>query len=131
MANEQNLIPLNERSQRERKEISHKGAIASNNAKREKRLLKQQFEMLMELGLNEDGLKQKIMSLGITENETTIQMGLCVSMVQQALNGDIKAFEIIRDILGENPKNNVETKELNTIIFVNDIQDLSLENSNS
>ena len=36
MANEQNLIPLNERTQRERKEIASKGAKATNKKRAER-----------------------------------------------------------------------------------------------
>ena len=39
MANEQNLKPLNKRSQRERKEIARMGAIASNEAQANKKVL--------------------------------------------------------------------------------------------
>lgn len=131
MANEQNLIPLNKRSQRERKEITTKGANASNKVQKEKRLLKQQFEMLMSLEIMDDKLKEQLLCLGIPQNETTLQMALCVAITKQALQGNIKAFELIRDILGQTPSAVIENEEKETIIFINDIKDLPLENGNS
>lgn len=129
MANEQNLIPLNKRSQRERKEITTKGANASNKIQKEKKLLKQQFEMLMSLEIMDDKLKEQLVVLGIPENETTLQMALCVAITKQALGGNIKAFEIIQNALGQNPSNTTENEEKTTIIFINDIEDLSLKNN--
>ncbi|MGN1299341.1 MAG: hypothetical protein ACI4UE_05110 [Candidatus Scatovivens sp.] len=131
MANEQNLIPLNKRSQRERKEITTKGANASNKVQKEKKLLKQQFEMLMSLEIMDDKLKEQLLCLGIPQNETTLQMALCVAITKQALQGNIKAFELIRDTLGQNPSDVIENEEKATIIFINDIKDLPLENGNS
>lgn len=124
MANEQNLIPLNKRSQRERKEITTKGANASNKVQKEKRLLKQQFEMLMSLEIMDDNLKEQLLCLGIPKNETTLQMALCVAITKQALQGNIKAFEIIQNTLGQNPSAVIENEEKATIIFINDIEDL-------
>ena len=43
MANEQNLIPLNKRTQRERKEIARKGAEATNKIKAERKTLKEEL----------------------------------------------------------------------------------------
>lgn len=129
MANEKNLIPLNKRSQRERKEIATKGANASNKIQKEKRLLKQQFEMLMSLEVIDEKLKNQLLKLGIPQNETTLQMALCVAITQQALQGNIKAFEIIQNTLGQNPSNTTENEEKATIIFINDIEDISLKNN--
>lgn len=123
MANEQNLIPLNKRSQRERKEITTKGANASNKVQREKRLIKQQFEMLMSLEIEDNKLKEQLLCLGIPENEITMQMALCVSVMQQAIQGNLKAFEIIQNTLGQNP-NNEEEKPKDMIVFINDIEEL-------
>lgn len=131
MANEQNLIPLNKRSQRERKEITTKGANASNKVQKEKKLLKQQFEMLMSLEIMDNKLKEQLLCLGIPQNETTLQMALCVAITKQALQGNIKAFELIRDTLGQTPSAVIENEEKETIIFINDIKDLPLENGNS
>ena len=124
MANEQNLIPLNQRSQRERKEIAIKGANASNKIQKEKKRVKQQFELLMSLDLQENELKEQIKSLGIPEEEINVQMALCVAMTQQALQGNIKAFELIRDTIGQNPINELENEKREMIIFIDDLQDI-------
>lgn len=58
----------------------------------------------MLLDLYEGNLKEKMRKLGIEENELTIQNAMCVSLVQQSLNGSIRAFSVIRDTLRTRPK---------------------------
>ena len=58
----------------------------------------------MLLDLNECKLKENMRKLGIEENELSIQNAMCVSLVQQALNGSIRAFKTIRRIYATRPK---------------------------
>ncbi len=88
MANEQNLINLKDRTQRERKEIARKGAIASNKAQAERKTLKQELLLL----LSQDNTQEKI----------------SLSLIAQAMEGNVKAFETIRDTVGEKPKENID-----------------------
>lgn len=130
MANEQNLKPL---STSKAREIGKKGGINSGISRRKKKKIKEQFEMLMSLDLQDDTLKEQITSLGIPVEEITLQMALCVTIMQQALQGNIRAFELIQNTLGQNPINEIENEERQPIIFINDIKelkDLDLENNN-
>lgn len=87
MANEQNLIPFNKRTPRERRELARKGAEASNKKQAERRKLREELAILLE---NED-MQQKI----------------CTALIQQARRGNVKAFEVIRDTVGERPSDNL------------------------
>ena len=51
---------------------------------------------------------------------------MCVSLVQQALNGSIRAFQVIRDQLNQNPKEDV-IEPLQNIYFINDISKIKKE----
>ena len=85
----------------------------------------------MSLDLQENELKEQIKSLGIPEEEINVQMALCVAMTQQALQGNIKAFELIRDTIGQNPINELENEKREMIIFIDDLQDIEeIENNN-
>ena len=89
MANEKNLVSLQKRSQRERKEIARKGAAASNAKQKARRTLREEL-----LALLANGDTQNRMSL---------------ALIEKAMNGDTKAFEVIRDSIGEKPKEQIET----------------------
>ena len=92
MANEQNLIPNSERSPNEVRENARKGGIASGEARRRKKTLKEELIALLELE-KEGKSNQERMSLALLE---------------KAQRGNTKAFEIIRDTIGERPKEELE-----------------------
>lgn len=102
MANEQNLVNLRNRSQRERKEIARKGAIASNKKQKERKTFKE--DLLLALSTIKDG--KTIQELGLE------------SVVAKYLSGDLKAFEIVRDTIGEKPTDKQEVKIVETDWFV-------------
>lgn len=81
MANESNLKPV--RSKEEAREKGRKGGIASGKARRERKTLKEELLALLEAG--------------------DTQKNISLAMIQQALDGNTKAFEVIRDTVGEKP----------------------------
>lgn len=121
MANEQNLIPQSKRTKTEQREIARLGEKKSGASRRKKKYMKEQLETLMLLNLNEGKLKDNMRKLGIKEDELTIQNGILCSLVQQALHGSIRAFQVIRDQLGQNPKDGEAKEHIENIIFINDI----------
>lgn len=90
MATTENLIPFNERTEDERRELARKAGIASGEARREKKLLKELLEM---------ALSQPSEIVDGEDNYTAITAAL----VQKAIQGDTKAYEVIRDTLGQKP----------------------------
>lgn len=93
MANEQNLIPFTERSQRDIKRITSMGGKACAEAKRRRKTLKEELLILLDL-IDEEGK---------SNNEK-----ISLSMIKQALEGNVKAYEVIRDTIGEKPIDKVE-----------------------
>lgn len=97
MANEQNLIPVTKRTPREQKEISSKGGKASAKAKQERKTLKQELLLLLE--------------------EEDTQKKISLSLLEQAKQGNVKAYETIRDTIGEKPKEQLEiSKPINETV---------------
>lgn len=90
-----NLITQDKRTPEERREIARKGAEASNKAQRERKTLKEELLLLL--------------SQGDTQEEMSL------SLIQQALNGNVKAFETIRDTIGEKPVEKVENEVVSKI----------------
>lgn len=102
MANEQNLKPFtSEQSREEAKKNGRKGGIASGESKRRKKLMREAFVELLEREYeSQDGT-----SLDGTS-------ALALKVFRQAMKGDLKAFEIIRDTTGQKPIERVETVEI-------------------
>lgn len=90
MATTENLIPFNERTEEERRELARKAGIASGEARREKKMLKELLEL---------ALSQPSEIVDGEDNYTAITAAL----VNKAIQGDTKAYEVIRDTLGQKP----------------------------
>lgn len=88
MANEQNLKSLKERTTSEQREIARKGGKASAKKRKEQKTLKEELLLLLA-----EGDTQKKISL---------------ALIQKALQGDVKAFEVIRDSTGQKCVDKVE-----------------------
>ena len=109
MANEKNLKPpFNKLTAREHREIAKKGGKASVEARREKKALREELILLL--------------------STSNTQENICVALIKEALNGSVKAFETIRDTIGEKPKDQVEIKEVDTSWYLdNPFEDMTTE----
>lgn len=93
MPNKKNLKPNSERTPRERKELAQKAGKKSGEARRARKTLKEELLILLSTG--------------------NMQKKLSLAILQQALEGNVKAYIAIRDTLGENPTLKQEIKSLN------------------
>jgi hypothetical protein len=64
-------------------EIARKGAMASAKAKRERKTLREELLLLL--------------------NEGNTQKNITLALIDKATKGDTKAFEVLRDTIGEKP----------------------------
>ena len=87
MANEKNLKPQNTRTKSERRRIAALGGKKSGEARREKKKLREILEMLLER----------------PEGDCTTAEAISVALINKALSGDVKAYETVRDTIGEKP----------------------------
>lgn len=115
MAKEQNLRPSEYKlSQDEAK----KGGIASGEARRKKKTLRELVELFGELGVNPD-TRKLMKQLGIPEDLMTRKMQPVVALFNKANKGDVSAFNAIRDIIGEKPVDETKlTGALDTCIQI-------------
>lgn len=88
MANKQNLIPNSQRTPSELREMTRKAGIKSGEARRARKTLKETLLMMLEEGNTQDNIT--------------------LALLQKALNGDTKAYEVIRDTVGEKPTDKIE-----------------------
>lgn len=110
--NEQNLIPFNERTEDERRELAVKAGKASGAARRKKKTMKATAKMLFDLPITSKELKQKLALLGVSTDDATYQTAVLVAMLNQAMKGNIKAAAFCRELLGEDPSLQLRRDEL-------------------
>ncbi len=94
--NEENLIPMNERSESEVRELGRKGGIKSGEARREKKLFKEAIEK--KLGQSLDSMID--------------------AMITQAQTGNVQAITFLRDTIGEKPTDKIEA-DVNNDVTIN------------
>lgn len=83
--------PFNERTAEELRQITSKGGKNSGEARREKRALRDTLQELLSLDYDVDGTR-------MDGSEAT-----SIALIKQALKGNVKAYEVIRDTIGEKP----------------------------
>lgn len=84
------------RTPEQRKAIAKKAGIASGKARQQRKQLREELEIL----------------LAITDsNKKTVQEKICFALIKKASEGDTKAFEIIRDTIGQKPIERIEKTE--------------------
>ena len=89
MANEQNLKPVS--SKKEARERGRKGGLASVEARRKRKSLKEELLLMLE--------------------DEEVQKSVAVALIQEAQNGNVKAFGMLRDTIGEAPVEKVQTTQ--------------------
>ena len=117
MANEQNLIPFNKRTENEQREYARKGGQKSGEVRRQRKAMKEQMEMLLSLPFKQEKQLKFMKSLGIEEEEIDNQMALMVAMYAKALKGDVQAFNSIREVTQDDKHINKEDR----IEIINDL----------
>lgn len=112
---DENLIPMNERTKDEQREIASKGGKASSAARRRKRTMREAAQLILQApaGAEQAAFLQKY---GIPERDCTNLMLIMAKAVQLAADGNLKATEFIRDTLGENPQYKIYEKKLEYLI---------------
>lgn len=98
------------------KEEMSKGGIASAKAKKERKLIKDNIELLLSLPIKSKKTKEQLAELGIDDTEMNNQMALVIAMYQKALKGDVSAFNTLRDTIGQKPVEVQEVREVPKII---------------
>lgn len=99
MAGMDNLKPI--KSVDEARELGRKGGKASGEARRKKKAMREQMEMLLSLPFADEEAKEKMKELGIPVDDIDNQMALMIATYQQALKGDTSAINIVREVVGE------------------------------
>lgn len=101
MPNEKNLIPMDQRSKSEARELGRNGGIASGVSRRRKRSLKEAADLYLSLPVSDRKMWNKIARRGVDPDDIDNQMAMIIGLTMAATAGDAKAAKVIVDLLGE------------------------------
>ena len=114
--NEENLIGkgFDSRTTEEQREIARKGGKASGEARRRKRDLRLALEVLLE-----KDFKDK------TGKTVTGTEAITAKLFEQAMKGNVKAFETIRSTVGQDPVQKVMVADVDQDV-IDEVENLVL-----
>ncbi len=106
MAGEENLIPMNQRTEEEQREIARKGGIASGKARQEKKRMRETIDTILKMVLNpgKGANIEEIQAFAELKGKNlTVEQAMIVQQIQKALKGDLQALTFLRDTSGQKP----------------------------
>lgn len=112
MANNQNLVRGDEAHKLTAEEAS-KGGKASGAARREKRDFRKALEMLLEKEFTDKN-----------GNTLTGVEAISAKLFEQAMKGNIRAFETLRDTVGQKPIEKVEVAQIDREQSLQELKEL-------
>lgn len=92
MSNNENLKPFTKENA---KQYGKKGGIKSGKVRAERKSIKEQLSILLELPITNKEKIQELSEIGFSESEMNNQLYLTYSLFEKALLGDIKATTLI------------------------------------
>lgn len=100
-------------------ENGRKAGVASGASRRRKRAMRQAAAVLLntQIPMNERGpfmgtVKTLLKTFGYTPDDATYQDALLAGIMLEAMKGDVRAAEFIRDTAGESPALDIRKAEL-------------------
>ena len=129
--NDENLRPFtSDQSREEAVKNGRKGGKASGKARRERRRFEETLRIMLTLptkqGKVTDAAKLKTLSKDELEAATlTVQDRIVVRLINEAMKGNTKAYEAIRDQMGEKPTDRQEVTVSGSVAVDLDTADIN------
>ena len=106
MANEQNLIPFDERTESEQRAIRSEGGKASGAARRRKKSLREAADLYLSLPIRDKRKLNAMLRGGIDPEDADNQMAIIVGLAKRAMTGDSKSAKVLFKLLDEGSTDN-------------------------
>ena len=113
--NDENLISLADRPQRERKEIATMGAIASNKVQKEKRMMREVVQEVMKTEMGPELIEQLKEKYPFLKKGMTFQTAMAVGQAVSGIGGNSKAFELLTELNDTERGNVVDETEVDPL----------------
>ena len=102
MASRDNLIPMNQRTEEEQRQLASLGGKKSGEARRAKRDMRESMRRILDMDITETQLKN-LQSVGIDGSGWHMADLVNMVAVQMAIKGNVSAMAFVRDTAGYSP----------------------------
>lgn len=103
MANEQNLIKNEDLTPEQRRRNASKAGKASAKKRQQNKTFKEIISNFLDGQVSDERLKQQMIDFGFADKEVSNKSCAVFALWKEAIKGNTKAFELLRDTIGEKP----------------------------
>lgn len=97
--NNENLIPFNQRTESEQREIARQGGIKSGEVRREQKTYREMAKAMLSATITDENILNELKAYGISE--TDVKAYTLLGMIKASGNGSHNAFDRLMILLGE------------------------------
>lgn len=103
MANSQNLIKNEDLTPSQRRKNASKAGKASAKKRKQNKTFKEIINKFLDGQVSDERLKQQMIEFGFADKEVSNKSCAVFALWKEAIKGNTKAFELMRDTIGEKP----------------------------
>lgn len=107
MANLQNLIKNEDLTPSQRRKNASKAGKASAKKRQQNKTFKEIINKFLNGQVSDERLKQQMIEYGFADKEVSNKSCAVFALWKEAIKGNTKAFELLRDTIGEKPQEKV------------------------
>lgn len=85
------------------RERGRKGGKTTARKARQRKSLREAVELLLSMPCKRNDYIEQLVAIGLPKTEQTNQMALTIALFNEALDGNVQAFNSLRDTVGEKP----------------------------
>jgi hypothetical protein len=97
--NDKNLIPFNQRTESEKREIARQGGIKSGEVRREQKTYRDMAKAMLSATIKDKKILDELQAYGLSE--TDVKAYTLLGMIKASGNGSHHAFDRLMELIGE------------------------------
>ena len=98
-------------SSEEARELGRRGGIASGIARRRRKALREAADVYISLPVQDKRSLNRLLRAGVDEDDADTQMLIISSLVQRAIDGNVRAATLIFDLVGYDSAQTLDERE--------------------
>ena len=98
-------------SSEEARELGRRGGVASGIARRRRKALREALDVYLSLPVQDKRSLNRLLRAGVDEDDADTQMLIVASLVQRAIDGNVRAAKLIFDLVGYDSAQTLDERE--------------------
>ncbi len=95
----------------EARELGRRGGVASGAARRRRKALREALDVYISLPVQDKRSLNRLLRAGVDEDDADTQMLIISSLVQRAIDGNVRAAKLIFDLVGYDSAQTLDERE--------------------